>query len=104
MKLFLLVMSYQESDQVAVTNAGRFIKEANVDAIKLEGGDPEVDESREHVSDILEYFLSKKDILARGLMPALEQNYLDKHDAANRTADALTRVRIDVICAGNLHG
>lgn len=31
-------MSYQGSDQVAVTNAGRFLKEANVDAIKLEGG------------------------------------------------------------------
>ena len=31
-------MSYQTSDQVAVANAGRFLKEANVDAIKLEGG------------------------------------------------------------------
>jgi len=31
-------MSYQESDQVAVANAGRFLKEADVDAIKLEGG------------------------------------------------------------------
>jgi len=31
-------MSYQESDQVAVANAGRFLKEAGVDAIKLEGG------------------------------------------------------------------
>jgi 3-methyl-2-oxobutanoate hydroxymethyltransferase len=31
-------MSYQESDELAVRNAGRFLKEANVDAIKLEGG------------------------------------------------------------------
>lgn len=31
-------MSYQQSDSVAVANAGRFLKEANVDAIKLEGG------------------------------------------------------------------
>lgn len=31
-------MSYQASDAVAVTNAGRFLKEAGVDAIKLEGG------------------------------------------------------------------
>jgi 3-methyl-2-oxobutanoate hydroxymethyltransferase len=31
-------MSYQQSDEVAVENAGRFLKEANVDAIKLEGG------------------------------------------------------------------
>jgi 3-methyl-2-oxobutanoate hydroxymethyltransferase len=31
-------LSYQVSDQEAVENAGRFFKEANVDAIKLEGG------------------------------------------------------------------
>ena len=31
-------MSYQTSDEDAVRNAGRFLKEAGVDAIKLEGG------------------------------------------------------------------
>lgn len=31
-------MSYQASDEDAVLNAGRFLKEAGVDAIKLEGG------------------------------------------------------------------
>jgi len=31
-------MSYQRSDENAVFNAGRFLKEANMDAIKLEGG------------------------------------------------------------------
>jgi len=31
-------MSYQTSDQDAVRNAGRFLKEADVDAVKLEGG------------------------------------------------------------------
>ncbi len=31
-------MSYQLSDENAVANAGRFLKEAGVDAIKLEGG------------------------------------------------------------------
>ena len=31
-------LSYQTSDQAAVENAGRFYKEARVDAIKLEGG------------------------------------------------------------------
>ncbi len=31
-------MSYQVSDEDAVLNAGRFVKEANVDAVKLEGG------------------------------------------------------------------
>jgi len=70
---------------------------------KHEGGDPEVDEKREHLSDILEYFLTKEEILEKGLMQALEKNYLDKHDAVNRTAAALTRAGIDVICARNLH-
>ncbi|OGR14916.1 MAG: 3-methyl-2-oxobutanoate hydroxymethyltransferase [Desulfobacula sp. GWF2_41_7] len=31
-------MSYQASDEDAVRNAGRFLKEADVDAVKLEGG------------------------------------------------------------------
>lgn len=31
-------MSYQTSDELAVENAGRFLKEADVDAVKLEGG------------------------------------------------------------------
>ena len=33
-------MSYQVSDELAVANAGRFIKESLVDAIKLEGAGP----------------------------------------------------------------
>ena len=35
-------MSYQTSDEEAVRNAGRFTKEALCDAIKLEGGGPEI--------------------------------------------------------------
>ena len=31
-------MSYQASDELAINNAGRFVKEAGCDAIKLEGG------------------------------------------------------------------
>ena len=31
-------MSYQTTDEAAVSNAGRFLKEADVDAVKLEGG------------------------------------------------------------------
>jgi 3-methyl-2-oxobutanoate hydroxymethyltransferase len=31
-------MSYQKSDEDAVVNAGRFLKEAGMDAVKLEGG------------------------------------------------------------------
>jgi hypothetical protein len=75
---------------------------ANI-AAKHEGGDPEVDSARKHPSDILDYFVSKEDILSQDLMGAMEQNYLDKHDALNRTADALVKAGVDVICAGNLH-
>ncbi|MBN1836623.1 MAG: hypothetical protein JW820_12285 [Spirochaetales bacterium] len=71
---------------------------------KHEGGDPEIEEGREHPSDILEYFLSKEEIEAKGLMPALERSYLDKHEALNRTAEALIRAGVGVIAAGNLHG
>ena len=72
-------------------------------AAKHEGGDPEIEEQRDHPSDILEYFLSKEDILKQGLMPQLERNYLDKHEAVNRTAEALTKAGIGVVCAWNLH-
>jgi len=72
-------------------------------AAKHEGGDPEIDSAREHPSDILEYFLPKEEIIKQGLMEKLERNYLDKHNALNRTAEALTRAGIGVICAWNLH-
>jgi hypothetical protein len=75
---------------------------ANI-AAKHEGGDPEVDGAREHPSDILDYFMSKEEIVSRGLMRAMEQNYLDKHDALNHTADALVRAGVDVTCAWHLH-
>jgi len=71
---------------------------------KHEGGDPELETKREHPSNILEYFLPKTEIEAQGLMASLEGNYLDKQDALDRTAAALTQKGIDVICAANLHG
>jgi hypothetical protein len=70
---------------------------------KHEGGDPEIEKTREHPSDILEYFLSKEDIAKQGLADILEKNYLDKQDALNKTADALTKAGIGVICAEKLH-
>jgi hypothetical protein len=75
---------------------------ANISA-KHEGGKPEIDSGREHPSDILEYFLPKADIEAQGLMAALERNYLDKHDALNRTAAALTEKGLAFIAAPSLH-
>ncbi len=72
-------------------------------AAKHEGGDPEIDAARPHPSDILDYFLPKEEILAQGLMEALERNYLDKHDALNRTAEALVKAGVAVVCARHLH-
>jgi len=70
---------------------------------KHEGGMPNVEQTREHPSDILDYFMPKKDIIAKGLMPKLLQNYLDKHDAVNRTAEVLTKKGLAFIAAQNLH-
>ena len=70
---------------------------------KHEGGIPEIEVKRDHPSDILEYFMPKKDIEDKGLMPKLLLNYLDKHDAVNRTAKELTRHGLSFVVAQNLH-
>jgi hypothetical protein len=70
---------------------------------KHEGGDPKVETTREHPSDILDYFIPKEQAVADGLMPLLERNYLDKHDAVNHTAADLTRAGIGVHAAQLLH-
>jgi hypothetical protein len=75
---------------------------ANISA-KHEGAGPEVDETREHPSDILDYFRDKSEIVESGDWAALERNYLDKHDAVNRTARALTENGLSFIAAHNLH-
>jgi hypothetical protein len=70
---------------------------------KHEGGIPETEVKRDHPSDILDYFMPKKDIVAKGLMPRLLINYLDKHDAVNRTAEALTKHGLTFAAAQKLH-
>jgi hypothetical protein len=75
---------------------------ANISA-KHEGAGPEVDQTREHPSDILDYFRDKAEVLKSGDMAALERNYLDKHDAVNRTAKALTENGLSFIAASHLH-
>jgi hypothetical protein len=70
---------------------------------KHEGGIPEIDSAREYPTDILDYFRDKGEILESGDMPALERNYLDKHDALNRTARVLTENGLSFIAAPNLH-
>jgi hypothetical protein len=75
---------------------------ANISA-KHEGAGPEIDPTREHPSDILDYFRDKSEILESGDWKALERNYLDKHDAINRTARALTENGLTFIAAQHLH-
>lgn len=75
---------------------------ANI-AAKHEGGDPDIDCCREHPSDILDYFMPKEAIISKDLMDAMLLNYLDKHDAVNRTADALVKAGLGVGCAWHLH-
>jgi hypothetical protein len=72
-------------------------------AAKHEGGEPDREAALEHPSDILDYFLPKTEVIDKGLMDMLTQNYLEKHYALNLTADALTSAGIGVICAAKLH-
>jgi len=74
----------------------------NVSA-KHEGGVPSIEKTRQHPSDILDYFMPKKDVVAKELMPEFLQNYMDKHAAVNRTAELLTRKGLTFIAAQNLH-
>jgi len=74
----------------------------NVSA-KHEGGELETEIRREHPSNILEYFLEKEEVRKKDMMPVLLRNYLDKHDALNNTAKALTNQGLTFIAAKNLH-
>ncbi|MFZ3132799.1 MAG: hypothetical protein WA125_17270 [Desulfosporosinus sp.] len=75
---------------------------ANISA-KHEGGEPEIDQTRVHPSDILDYFRKKKEIIESGDWDNLQQNFMDKIDSCNYTASALTRKGLNFIAAKNLH-
>jgi hypothetical protein len=75
---------------------------ANISA-KHEGAPPEIEETREHPSDILDYFRAKEEIEKAGEMGYMLRNYLDKHGSVNRTARALTRHGLTFVAAQNLH-
>jgi len=77
-------------------------KVKNISA-KHEGGIPEVEEKREQPSDILEYFMPRNEVIKNNLMSSLERNYLDKHDAVQRTAKEFLRKGIPVIASPKLH-
>jgi len=79
---------------------------ANISA-KHEGGDPSVEaiieKSGGHPSDILDYFRDKSEIIESGDWDAMLLNYLEKHNALNRTARALTECGLSFIAAPKLH-
>lgn len=75
---------------------------ANI-AAKHEGGDYEVDISRAHLSDLLDYFRQKSEVISSGDWDNLMINFLDKVDACNRTASELTKHGLSFIAAKNLH-
>jgi len=75
---------------------------ANISA-KHEGGDPEIDGERAHPSDILDYFREKQEIIDSGDWDAMQLNFMDKIDASNATAKALTQNGLSFIAAEKLH-
>jgi hypothetical protein len=75
---------------------------ANISA-KHEGGDPEIDQTRQHPSDILDYFRDKEEVIASCNWNDLALNFLDKFEATNRTAWALTERGLSFIAARELH-
>jgi len=75
---------------------------ANISA-KHEGGDPEIELKRDYPSDILDYFRDKSEVIETGDWDNLTQNFVDKMDATNRTAQALTENGLSFIAAEKLH-
>ena len=75
---------------------------ANISA-KHEGGEPEIEETLEHPSDILDYFRDKEEILESGDWEAVSYNFMQKFMAVNSTAQALTENGLSFIAARNLH-
>ncbi len=77
-------------------------KVKNISA-KHEGGPVDIDPTREHPSDILDYFLSKEQITEQGIWDGLMQNYYDRQTSINNTAKALTENGTAFIAARKLH-
>ncbi|MCQ3936303.1 MAG: hypothetical protein DPW18_04570 [Chloroflexi bacterium] len=75
---------------------------ANI-AAKHEGGDPEVEQTFAHPSDILDYFREKKEVIESGDWDHLQCNFLEKVAACNRSAWDLTKAGLSFVAARNLH-
>lgn len=83
-------MSYQDTDADAVRNAGRFLKEADVDAVKLEGGVKVASRIRA---------ISDAGIIVVGHIGLTPQSsgLLGGHKAQGRTAEAAALVVADAL-------
>jgi hypothetical protein len=75
---------------------------ANISA-KHEGGNPEIEKTRAHQSDILDYFREKKEVIESGDWDAMQLNFMDKVEACNHTARALTEAGLSFVAARHLH-
>ncbi|MBN2387817.1 MAG: hypothetical protein JXB85_12435 [Anaerolineales bacterium] len=75
---------------------------ANISA-KHEGGDPEIEQTRNRPSDILDYFRDLQEIVDSGDWENMQLNFLDKIDACNKTARALTEKGLSFVAARHLH-
>lgn len=75
---------------------------ANISA-KHEGAEPEIEQTRAHPSDIQDYYRDKAEIIASGDWDHVTMNFIDKFDALNRTARALTEHGLSFVAARNLH-
>jgi hypothetical protein len=92
----IVIQPYNRRDELVADHV------ANISA-KHEGGDPEIDETREHPSDILDYFRDKQEIIESGDWDYMAQNFMDKFEATNKTAYALTKQGLCFVAAQNLH-
>jgi len=75
---------------------------ANISA-KHEGGDPEVEQTLAHPSDILDYFREKTEVIESGDWDNLQNNFMLKVEACNHTARALTEKGLSFVAAQKLH-
>jgi len=94
----LVIQPYNRRDDL-VALAERI---PNISA-KHEGGEPEIEQSRERPSEVQDYYREKAEIIAAGDWENLTLNFQDKFDSLNLTARALTERGISFIAARNLH-
>jgi len=96
--LGVVKMPYLRRDQV-VELAGEI---PNFSA-KHEGSEIDAPSNLKHPWSIMEDFMPKAKLEEAGLLEGMAENYMDKHESVNLTAEALTRKGIAFIAASNAH-